>query len=201
MLGIPTDLMTPIFALARMAGWTAHVREQYADNQMIRPGSRVRRPARPDVRPDRGARLARSTRHASGRGKQPGRLHEPRVTVVVAHPHQVDAARRPRSSRMPCTSVDRELAGRPPRRRRRRPRAPAIMAGGTRDAGQLVVHEPRLLRAAQRHHADEHRARARRAPARASAPPRRRAPRRRTRSGSITKSAPASSFASSLAGS
>ena len=38
-LGIPTDLMTPIFAVARMAGWTAHVREQYADNKVIRPGS------------------------------------------------------------------------------------------------------------------------------------------------------------------
>jgi len=38
-LGIPTDLMTPIFALARMAGWTAHVREQYANNKIIRPGS------------------------------------------------------------------------------------------------------------------------------------------------------------------
>jgi citrate synthase len=39
MLGIPTDLMTPIFALARMTGWTAHVREQYANNRIIRPGS------------------------------------------------------------------------------------------------------------------------------------------------------------------
>ena len=39
MLGIPTDLMTPLFALARMAGWTAHVREQYANNRIIRPGS------------------------------------------------------------------------------------------------------------------------------------------------------------------
>jgi citrate synthase len=38
-LGVPTDLMTPIFALARMAGWTAHVREQYANNRVIRPGS------------------------------------------------------------------------------------------------------------------------------------------------------------------
>jgi citrate synthase len=38
-LGIPTDLMTPIFALARMAGWTAHIREQYADNKVIRPDS------------------------------------------------------------------------------------------------------------------------------------------------------------------
>jgi citrate synthase len=39
MLGIPTDLMTPLFSLARMAGWTAHVREQYADNRIIRPDS------------------------------------------------------------------------------------------------------------------------------------------------------------------
>lgn len=39
LLGIPTDLMTPLFALARMAGWTAHVREQYANNRIIRPDS------------------------------------------------------------------------------------------------------------------------------------------------------------------
>jgi citrate synthase len=38
-LEIPTDLMTPIFAAARMAGWTAHVREQYANNKVIRPAS------------------------------------------------------------------------------------------------------------------------------------------------------------------
>ena len=38
-LGIPTDLMTPVFTIARMAGWTAHVREQYADNRVIRPDS------------------------------------------------------------------------------------------------------------------------------------------------------------------
>jgi citrate synthase len=38
-LSIPTDLMTPLFALARMAGWTAHIREQYADNRIIRPAS------------------------------------------------------------------------------------------------------------------------------------------------------------------
>ncbi|HVM63173.1 MAG TPA: citrate synthase [Verrucomicrobiae bacterium] len=36
-LGIPTDLFTPIFAIARMAGWTAHVMEQLADNRLIRP--------------------------------------------------------------------------------------------------------------------------------------------------------------------
>ena len=36
-LGIPTDLFTPIFAVSRIAGWTAHVLEQYANNRLIRP--------------------------------------------------------------------------------------------------------------------------------------------------------------------
>jgi citrate synthase len=39
MLGIPSDLYTPIFALARIAGWTAHLLEQYADNRLIRPNT------------------------------------------------------------------------------------------------------------------------------------------------------------------
>jgi citrate synthase len=36
-LGIPIDLYTPIFAVSRMAGWTAHILEQYANNRLIRP--------------------------------------------------------------------------------------------------------------------------------------------------------------------
>ena len=38
-VGLPTDLFTPMFAAARAAGWTAHIREQYADNRIIRPDS------------------------------------------------------------------------------------------------------------------------------------------------------------------
>ena len=38
-LGIPTDLFTPVFAISRMSGWTAHVIEQHADNRLIRPDS------------------------------------------------------------------------------------------------------------------------------------------------------------------
>ena len=38
-LGIPAGLATPALSVARMAGWTAHVLEQYADNRLIRPGS------------------------------------------------------------------------------------------------------------------------------------------------------------------
>ncbi len=37
MLGIATDLFTPIFALARTSGWTAHLLEQWKDNRLIRP--------------------------------------------------------------------------------------------------------------------------------------------------------------------
>ncbi|HEX4771808.1 MAG TPA: citrate synthase [Bryobacteraceae bacterium] len=36
-LGIPIDLFTPIFAVSRMSGWTAHILEQYANNRLIRP--------------------------------------------------------------------------------------------------------------------------------------------------------------------
>ena len=36
-LGIPIDLFTPIFAVSRVSGWTAHVLEQYAHNRLIRP--------------------------------------------------------------------------------------------------------------------------------------------------------------------
>ncbi|HEY2078611.1 MAG TPA: citrate/2-methylcitrate synthase [Streptosporangiaceae bacterium] len=38
-LGIPTELFTPVFSASRMAGWTAHVIEQHADNRLIRPDS------------------------------------------------------------------------------------------------------------------------------------------------------------------
>ncbi|NED95035.1 citrate synthase [Phytoactinopolyspora alkaliphila] len=38
-LGIPTDLFTPVFAISRMSGWTAHVIEQHEDNRLIRPAS------------------------------------------------------------------------------------------------------------------------------------------------------------------
>ena len=36
-LGIAVDLFTPIFVVSRVAGWTAHVLEQYANNRLIRP--------------------------------------------------------------------------------------------------------------------------------------------------------------------
>jgi citrate synthase len=46
-LGIPVDLYTPIFAVSRMSGWTAHVLEQYANNRLIRPRADYTGPAHP----------------------------------------------------------------------------------------------------------------------------------------------------------
>jgi len=36
-LGIPIDLFTPVFAISRVVGWTAHILEQYSNNRLIRP--------------------------------------------------------------------------------------------------------------------------------------------------------------------
>ncbi len=36
-LGIPIDLFTPVFAISRVSGWTAHILEQYDNNRLIRP--------------------------------------------------------------------------------------------------------------------------------------------------------------------
>ena len=44
-LGIPTDLFTPIFAIARASGWTAQVLEQLEDNRLYRPLTKYVGPA------------------------------------------------------------------------------------------------------------------------------------------------------------
>ncbi len=36
-MGIPTDIFTPVFAVSRVSGWTAHILEQYQNNRLIRP--------------------------------------------------------------------------------------------------------------------------------------------------------------------
>jgi citrate synthase len=46
-LGIPIELFTPIFAVSRISGWTAHVLEQYANNRLIRPRAEYIGPAYP----------------------------------------------------------------------------------------------------------------------------------------------------------
>jgi citrate synthase len=44
-LGIPIDLCTSVFAVSRMAGWCAHIMEQFADNRLIRPRAQYIGPA------------------------------------------------------------------------------------------------------------------------------------------------------------
>jgi citrate synthase len=46
-LGIPIDLYTPIFAVSRISGWTAHILEQYANNRLIRPRAEYTGPPYP----------------------------------------------------------------------------------------------------------------------------------------------------------
>lgn len=43
-MGIPIDLFTPVFATSRVAGWCAHVFEQYANNRIYRPRGRYNGP-------------------------------------------------------------------------------------------------------------------------------------------------------------
>ncbi|WP_019536049.1 citrate synthase [Paenibacillus ginsengihumi] len=44
-LKIPRDLFTPIFAISRVSGWTAHILEQYENNRLIRPRAEYTGPA------------------------------------------------------------------------------------------------------------------------------------------------------------
>jgi citrate synthase len=48
-LGIATDLFTPIFAVSRISGWTAHVLEQYENNRLIRPRAEYTGPDYPQL--------------------------------------------------------------------------------------------------------------------------------------------------------
>jgi citrate synthase len=46
-LGIPVDLFTPIFAVSRISGWTAHILEQLENNRLIRPRAEYTGPSYP----------------------------------------------------------------------------------------------------------------------------------------------------------
>ena len=51
LLGFPVDFFTPLFVIARVAGWTAHIVEQYENNSLIRPLSEYNGPEQRHVVP------------------------------------------------------------------------------------------------------------------------------------------------------
>lgn len=51
LLGFPVDFFTPLFVIARVAGWTAHIVEQYENNSLIRPLSAYNGPTQREVIP------------------------------------------------------------------------------------------------------------------------------------------------------
>ena len=50
-MGLGTDIYTPIFAMARVAGWAAHVIEQLDHNRLMRPRARYIGPPHREVKP------------------------------------------------------------------------------------------------------------------------------------------------------
>ena len=70
-LGIPIDLFTPIFAVSRVSGWTAHCLEQYANNRLIRPRTDYIGPTYPQTFLRARGAVGRSLRSLTGPGPGP----------------------------------------------------------------------------------------------------------------------------------
>ena len=109
-MGLDIDLYTPIFAMARVAGWAAHVIEQLDHNRLMRPRARYIGPPHRQVKPikaalSRSARRRRSsTGHASA-GRRTGRLSPCHVSAWLCVAGRRLASSASSSARPSCSAL------------------------------------------------------------------------------------------------
>jgi citrate synthase len=131
-LGIPIDLYTPVFAVSRMSGWTAHVLEQYANNRLIRPRADY---VGPDV--SAALRAARSAVTGSGSrlaSRAPGgrTARRGRPTRAGGHCHTAMCRATGRRSTPARTRTGRRTPCRSETREGSQPTVSAAASGGRR---------------------------------------------------------------------